>query len=98
MTFNAKLVNSLIRHGFNYVFPDITNWVDLTMFSGVFSQKNSREYFRQAQRNNLTFSMAKDERDKEGIYNLICENRAKFGRPVYMTLDEYPYQPEKYGQ
>lgn len=86
MTFNAKVINSLIRHGYKYNFPDITNWIDLEMFNGVFSQKNSREYFRQAQRNNLVFSMAHNERDKEKIYNLICENRAKFGRPVYMTL------------
>jgi len=57
------------------------------MFNGVFSQKNSREYYRQAQRNNLVFSMGHNERDKAGIYNLICENRSKFGRPVYMTLD-----------
>ena len=87
MTFNAKVVNSLIRHGYKSNLPDITNWIDLEMFNGVFSQKNSREYYRQAQRNNLVFSMGHNERDKAGIYNLICENRSKFGRPVYMTLD-----------
>jgi hypothetical protein len=32
--------------------------------------------------------MAQNDRDREGIYKLICENRAKFGRPVYMTLDD----------
>jgi len=88
MTFNAKLINSLIRHGYYSALPDITNWVDLALFNGVFSQKNSREYFRQAERNNLVFSMAQNDRDREGIYKLICENRAKFGRPVYMTLDD----------
>jgi len=87
MTFNAKVVNSLIRHGYKSNLPDITNWIDLELFNGVFSQKNSREYYRQAQRNNLVFSMGHNERDKAGIYNLICENRSKFGRPVYMTLD-----------
>ena len=86
-TFNAKIVNSLIRQGYQFIFPEITNWVNLERFDGLFSQKNSREYYRQAQRNNLVFSMAKNERDKERIYNLICENRSKFGRPVYMTLD-----------
>lgn len=88
MTFNAKLINSLIRHGYYSALPDITNWVDLALFNGVFSQKNSREYFRQAERNNLVFSMAQNDRDLEGIYKLICDNRAKFGRPVYMTLDD----------
>jgi len=86
-TFNAKIVNSLIRQGYKFNFPEITNWIDLERFDGVFTQKNSREYFRQAQRNNLVFSMAHNELDKGEIYNLICENRSKFGRPVYMTLD-----------
>jgi hypothetical protein len=27
MTFNAKLINSLIRHGYYSALPDITNWV-----------------------------------------------------------------------
>lgn len=88
MTFNAKVVNSLIRQGYRFNFPDITNWIDLERFDGVFSQKNSREYFRQAERNNLAFCLAQNGRDREEIYKLICDNRAKFGRPVYMTLDD----------
>ena len=87
MTFNAKMVNSLVRQGYQPALPEITNWVDLTRFDGMFRQKNSREYYRQAQRNNLVFSVAQNEREKEIIYDLICENRTKFGRPIYMTLD-----------
>ncbi len=87
MTFNAKMVNSLVRQGYKPAFPEITSWVDLTRFDGMFRQKNSREYYRQAQRNNLVFSVAQNEREKEIIYDLICENRTKFGRPIYMTLD-----------
>ena len=87
MTFNAKMVNSLVRQGYQPALPEITNWVDLTRFDGMFRQKNSREYYRQAQRNNLVFSVAQNEREKGIIYDLICENRSKFGRPIYMTLD-----------
>jgi len=88
MTFNTKVVNSLIRQGYSCKVPDITNWIELSRFDGVFSQKNSREYFRQAQRNNLEFSLTQNGSEKEEIYNLICMNRARFGRPIYMTLED----------
>jgi hypothetical protein len=79
-TFNAKLINSLIRHHFQFLVPEITNWVDLQQFNGSFTQKNCREYYRQAVRNKLCFSIASDEEEKKAIYDLICQNRAKFDR------------------
>lgn len=88
MTFNTKVVNSLIRQGYSSTVPDITNWIELSRFDGAFSQKNSREYFRQAQRNNLEFTLTQNGSEKEYIYNLICMNRARFGRPIYMTLED----------
>jgi hypothetical protein len=87
-SFNAKIISSLTRHGFRCNIPEITNWVNLTTFGGEYSQKNSREYYRQAQRNKLRFDKTDDINDKEEIYNLIRNNRAKFGRPIFMTLDE----------
>jgi hypothetical protein len=86
-SFNAKAINSLIRNGYSTLSPDITNWVDLKGFNGAYNQKNSREYFRQAQRNKLEFSLVLDSNEWEAIYNLIRINRAKFGRPIFMTLD-----------
>lgn len=88
MTFNAKVMSSLLRNEFHFTFPEVTNWVELDRFNGVYSQKNSREYYRQAERNNLTFSKSDDYQEKRKIFDLICENRARFGRPVYMTLDD----------
>ena len=85
-TFNAKCANSLIRHGFNLELPDITSWIDLYNFTGKYSQKNSREYYRQAERNNLVFEITQKEDDHEEIFEIIRENRARFGRPIYMTL------------
>ena len=87
-TFNAKVVNSLIRSEFQSKIPDITGWIDLQRFNGAFTQKNSREYYRQAVRNGLRFDLAKDENEKREIYNVICKNRARFGRPIFMTLKD----------
>jgi hypothetical protein len=88
LSFNAKTVNSLFRNGFQSKVPEITNWVDLFRFNGKFSQSNSREYYRQAVRNGLSFDLSSDEDEKMEIYDLICQNRAKFGRPIYMTLKD----------
>lgn len=85
---NAKVINALIRHQYQFDVPDITNWVNLGKFNGEYSKKNSREYYRQAVRNHLIFSLTGDERDKMKIYELICENRARFNRPVHMTFDD----------
>ncbi|MFW5785163.1 MAG: hypothetical protein ACOCW1_03165, partial [Chitinispirillaceae bacterium] len=87
-TFNAKVVNSLIRAGFTTPVPDITNWVELDTFTGDFNQKNSREYYRQALRNGLSFAPTDSRDEMEEIYELIRMNRAKFNRPIHMTLDE----------
>jgi hypothetical protein len=87
-TFNAKMINSLIRMGFKASIPDITGWVILEDLKETFTQKNSREYFRQAVRNGLSFEVVTDYQDKILVYDLIRENRAKFGRPIFMTLED----------
>ena len=87
-TFNAKTVNSLMRNGFTLSIPEITNWVDLRMFNDRFKQKNSREYYRQALKNGLSFGLASDENQKKAIYELICENRTRYGRPIFMTFND----------
>ncbi|MBN1386953.1 MAG: hypothetical protein JW965_00815 [Bacteroidales bacterium] len=88
LTFNAKAVNSLMRNGFQLMLPEITNWVNLEHFNGKFTQRNSREYYRQALRNKLSFNLATNEEEKRLIYDLIYENRAKFDRPIYMTFND----------
>jgi hypothetical protein len=87
-TFNAKVINSLLRIGFRSSVPEITNWVNLNLFREEFTQKNSREYYRQATRNELSFTITDDVEEKIKIYDLICQNRAKFGRPIYMKFDD----------
>ena len=87
-TFNAKITNALIRNGFDQEIPEVTSWIDLNRFNGTFTQKNSREYYRQAVRNGLIFESVTDLNGKYDIYNLIRENRARFGRPIYMSFDD----------
>jgi hypothetical protein len=87
-TFNAKVINSLIRMGFQPASVEITNWVNLNQFSEEFTQKNSREYYRQAVRNELSFNITDNIEEKKKVYELIRQNRAKFGRPIYMTFED----------
>lgn len=87
-TFNAKTVNALIRGGFSSHLPEITSWIDLKRFSGEFDQKNSREYYRQAVRNGLTFEKIDNVWEMESAYDLICGNRKKFNRPIFMTFED----------
>jgi hypothetical protein len=88
LTFNAKTINSLIRNGFQSKVPEITSWVNVQQFNGTFIQKNSREYYRQAVRHGLSFELASDKGEKLEIYDLICRNRARFGRHVFMTFTD----------
>ena len=88
MTINAKFCNSFLRKGYVLEISEITNWIDLNNFNNRYDQKNSREYYRQALRCNLVFSDTKLESDIKEIYNLIKNNRSKYGRPIYMSLDD----------
>ncbi|SMO49914.1 hypothetical protein SAMN06265379_10230 [Saccharicrinis carchari] len=87
-TFNAKCVSALNRAGFISKTPEITSWIDLQEVQDKYKQKNSREYYRQAQRNKLVFEQVQSQLDREEAYRLICQNRAKFNRPIYMSLDD----------
>lgn len=88
LTFNTKTINSFIRSGYQSKLPDITCWLDLRLFEGSFSHKNSREYYRQAIRNSLSFDIVTDEGEKLEVYNLVKENRASKGRPIFMTFQD----------
>ena len=46
MTFNAKMVNSLFRQGYQLTYPEITSWVDLTRFDGMYRQKKQQGIFQ----------------------------------------------------
>lgn len=87
-TFNSKVINSLTRNGYYNLIPELTNWIDLADFEDYFSHKNSREYYRQALRNGLQFSITEDESEKRMVYDLVAQNRARFGRQIFMTFDD----------
>jgi hypothetical protein len=85
---NAKLVNTLIRSDFDMELPEITNWIELRHFNEVFSHRNSREYYKQSLKNKLLFCTIKESTEKELAFEIIRENRQRFGRPIYMSFDD----------
>jgi lipid II:glycine glycyltransferase (peptidoglycan interpeptide bridge formation enzyme) len=85
---NAKIVNALIRCGFQMKFADITNCVNLKDFDNVYTHNASRTYYNQAVSKKLTFKQATTAEDQKEIYNIIVENRARMERPIYMTLED----------
>ena len=87
-TFTAKCVSSLLRAGYSAGIPDISSWIDLEQFQGSFSHKNSREYYRQSLRNHLQFEQVEEGERKREVYELIRENRARKGRPIYMAFED----------
>lgn len=87
-TFNSKMTHCMLRQGFQTGLPDITSWVNLQNFSGEFSQRNSREYYRQAVRNGLKFRTAGTIQEMESVYELIRLNRTRFGRPIFMRFND----------
>jgi hypothetical protein len=88
LSFNAKTVNSLLRGGFLMSIPEITQWVDLEHFAGVYSSGSARTKYNQAIKNGLSFSAISDSESKQCAYELIRQNRIDFNRPIYMTYDE----------
>lgn len=87
-SFNAKLVNILIRARFKMEIPDITNWVNLEQFNGVYNHPASRTYYNQSVRNNLAFQQVYELVEMKQIYDLIVENRARMGRPIFMSFND----------
>lgn len=83
---NAKLVNAFIRLGFKMSIPDITNWVDLNLFTNVYTHPASRTYYNQGVKKGLGFELVTSLEESELIYNLIVENRSRMGRPIHMTF------------
>jgi len=87
-SFNAKCVSALLRSGYQSPIPDVTSWIPLDKFQGAFSHRNSREYYKQALRNGLIFEVVKELEEKREVYELISQNRARFGRPIYMSFED----------
>lgn len=85
---NAKVVNALSRMGFVMGLPEITNFVNLKEFNSVYKHNTSRTYYNQAVFKKLSFSETKLPEDQARIYEIILENRTRFNRPIFMTLED----------
>ncbi|MFD1316850.1 hypothetical protein [Namhaeicola litoreus] len=87
-TFNAKVIHTFLQNGFNIVSPEITSWVNLEKFTGIFSDSAVRTNCMKAIKNGLEFKKIEDDIEKEIAYQLIVENRRKFNRPIFMTFKD----------
>lgn len=89
VSFNHKMINSMVRKGFTLETPELTNYVDLKEFNFRFTHKSSREYYNQALRNKLTFKPLFDDESKSNVVNLIKENRERSGRKLRMSFEDF---------
>ena len=87
-SFNTKMIITLLRSDFSMAPLEITNWVNLRQFTGVFSDNNARTFFNQAVRHELSFHSISEGADKQAAFELVCQNRERAGRPIFMTFDD----------
>jgi len=80
------MIITLLRSDFSMEPLEITNWVNLRQFTGVFSDKNARTLFNQAVRYELSFHSISEKADKQAAFELVCQNRERAGRPIFMTF------------
>ncbi|MDD2244610.1 MAG: hypothetical protein VB024_11160 [Dysgonamonadaceae bacterium] len=85
---NAKCINAFIKLGFNISGPDITNWIDLKKFNGIWKNKKVYQNLRKAYRNQLSFSIITEIELMQEAFNLIAHNRIDQGRKIHMTFEE----------
>jgi len=88
-SFNAKMVNSMVRNGFHLDALELTSFVDLMKFDERFSVRSSREYYNQAKRNNLNFKKIEIESEKREIIELVRDNRERKERILRMTYEDF---------
>lgn len=88
-SFNAKALVAMIRYGFTIDAFELTNFVNLLKLNNNFSTKSSREYYRQALRNNLSFRFVISEKDKRRIVSIVKENREQRNRTLKMAYDDF---------
>lgn len=87
-SFNTKTIITLLRSDFSMAPLEITNWVNLRRFTGVFSDKNVRTLFNQAVRHELSFHSISEKADKQAAFELVCQNRERAGRPIFMIFTD----------
>jgi hypothetical protein len=88
-SFNAKMINCLYRSGFSIDTLELTSFIRLDEFENKFTTKSSREYYRQAERNGLSFQTVHELNEKERIVQLVKENRERNNRILRMTLEDF---------
>jgi hypothetical protein len=85
---NTKFINAFIRSGYIMATPEITNWVDLTLFDGIFTKREAMKNYRKAIINQLTIENVSEDKMKLKALEIIAENRKLFDRPMYLTFSD----------
>lgn len=85
---NAKMVNALIRLGYEMELPDLNNWVNLKEFDGEWTKSVVAQNCRKAVKHGLKWSVVTDMNGMKEVYQVIHRNREGLGRKIYMTLED----------
>lgn len=88
VSYNATILAAADAAGVSCETPEITSWVSLASYDGKFTARSANKAVRLAEKSGLLFSVASDEVTKRRCYDIIQENRARQGRPIYMTFDD----------
>jgi hypothetical protein len=83
---NTKFINAFIRSGYTMATPEITNWIDLTLFDGTFTKREVMKNYRKAIINQLTIENVSEDAMKAKALDIIAVNRKLFDRPMYLTF------------
>ncbi len=85
---NAKAISAFFRMGYTMKAADATNYIPLAALGEKFSERTARDYYAQAVKFGLQFRNVTAPQDLELVYEIIKENRARMGRPIFMTLSD----------
>jgi hypothetical protein len=85
---NSKFINAFIRSGYSMATPEITNWIDLSLFDGTFTKREVMKNYRKALTNQLTIEKVSEVTMMAKALDIIAVNRKLFDRPMYLTITD----------
>ncbi len=88
-SFNSKILNAMVRNGFELGAVELTSFVEILNFKNRFPVKSSREYYNQAVKYGLKLRKVETSEEKQGIINIVKENRESKNRSLKMTFTDF---------
>jgi hypothetical protein len=90
-SFLSKVFYSLIQNGYVVNYTDLNyhfNIADFKSYQTGLVDKRTLEKLKKAFSVGLTFTQVHDITDKQAAYDIVKQNRAHKGRPIYMTFED----------